>query len=295
MQVMPPVTTPTVRPIITLSADGVGAPRGLASTANDWRAAPVAPPLAPTTPITPLPNDAVTGDTAGGAADHPGQPPAAAAPVATIAGAAPSGSAATAAVAPSAVPGSTASTTALPPARGPLAEDLARQLTEIELRLSRMVSEPPTAWQIGQLVSETEPLYSHAQTAAERQAVQTTLAKLERFAAIEGRYRQMATAAVGPIPAAEAVPPGTNGAGGGYDAVGVLRPVVSKRPGAPQYALVDERGQVVSFVTASPEVNLQPYVGQRIGVSGNRGFIPEFRRGHVLAGRVTPLEQRLVR
>jgi hypothetical protein len=82
---------------------------------------------------------------------------------------------------------------------------------------------------------------------------------------------------------------------GRYDAVGILRPVVSRRPGAPQFALVDDRGQVISFVTPSPDVNLQPYLGHRVGITGNRGFIPEFNRAHVTAGRVTPLTQGLLR
>lgn len=80
-----------------------------------------------------------------------------------------------------------------------------------------------------------------------------------------------------------------------YDAVGTLKPVVSKRSQAPRYALVDDHGDVVTFITASPEVNLQAYVGKRIGVSGNRGFMPEYRRAHVTASRVMPLEERLVR
>jgi hypothetical protein len=80
-----------------------------------------------------------------------------------------------------------------------------------------------------------------------------------------------------------------------YDAVGVLRPVVSRRPGAPQFALVNAQGQVVTFVTPAPDVNLQPYVGQRIGVTGSRGYIPEFRRAHVTAGRVSPVNDRMLR
>jgi hypothetical protein len=70
---------------------------------------------------------------------------------------------------------------------------------------------------------------------------------------------------------------------------------VSKRPGAPQFALVDDRGQVISFVTPTPDVNLQPYLGHRIGVTGSRGYIPEFQRAHVTAGRVSPLGARIVR
>jgi len=80
-----------------------------------------------------------------------------------------------------------------------------------------------------------------------------------------------------------------------YDAVGTLKPVVSRRENAPRFALVDDHGNVVTFVTASPDLNLQAYVGQRIGVKGNRGFMPEYRRAHVTASRVTPLEETVVR
>lgn len=80
-----------------------------------------------------------------------------------------------------------------------------------------------------------------------------------------------------------------------YDAVGTLKPVVSRRQNAPQFALIDDHGDVVTFVTASPDVSLQAYVGQRIGVRGTRGFMPEYRRAHVTASRVTALEDRLVK
>jgi hypothetical protein len=80
-----------------------------------------------------------------------------------------------------------------------------------------------------------------------------------------------------------------------YDAVGTLKPVVSRRPNAPQFALIDDHGDVVTFVTASPDVNLQAFLGQRIGVRGSRGFMPEYRRAHVTASRVTALEQKLVK
>jgi hypothetical protein len=100
-----------------------------------------------------------------------------------------------------------------------------------------------------------------------------------------------ATAAVTPTPGAPAAAP-TEPL---YDAVGTLKPVVSRRQNAPRYALVDDHGDVVTFVTATPDVNLQPFVGQRIGVRGSRGFMPEYRRAHVTATRITPLEEKLVR
>jgi hypothetical protein len=171
-------------------------------------------------------------------------------------------------------------------AETPVANDLHRQLTDIELRLSRIVAELPTTWQIEPLKTDAEQLLAQSATAAERAAVNSTLAKLDRFAAIARRYQQQGI--ISPSPPLPVSP-------SGYDAIGILRPVVSKRPGAPQFALVDDRGQVVSFVTPTPDVNLQPYLGHRIGITGSRGFIPEFQRAHVTAGRVSPLSERLVR
>jgi hypothetical protein len=186
-----------------------------------------------------------------------------------------------------------------PPAVGSVRDGLARQLTDLELRLSRVVAEPPATWQIGPLRQEAQQLLAQAGTAPESAAVNSTIAKLDRFAAISQRYQQVAqnvgSPAQTPITPVGTAPNAVGPDGQRYDAVGILRPVVSKRPGAPQYALVDERGQVVSFVTPTPDMNLQPYLGHRIGITGSRGFIPEFQRAHVTAGRVSPLAERMLR
>lgn len=192
--------------------------------------------------------------------------------------------------------------------------DVARQVLQLELRLSRMVAEPAATWDTASLQADGEQLLSSADSVADRQFVKATLRKVDRFAAIERRYDEVpargsevaAGRSAAPTTAAESQSPPASQAGspdpaaasetpGEFDAVGVLHPVVSRRPGAPQFALVNEQGQVVSFVTPSPDVNLQPLVGKRVGVGGNRGYIPEFRRHHVTAGRVTPLDDRTLR
>jgi hypothetical protein len=195
-------------------------------------------------------------------------------------------------------------------------DNLARELAAIELRLSRMVAAPTHLWNTELLDKDARALLAKAQTTAERDAVTVTIQKIDRFSAIGQRFANgtnVAPAAANGI-APGGVPNSADGAavgapgsaaatgtdatapgGGRFDAIGVLRPVVSKRPGAPQFALVDERGQVISFVSPTPDVNLQPYLGHRVGVVGNRGFIPEFQRARVTAGRVQPLGERILR
>jgi uncharacterized protein YgiM (DUF1202 family) len=186
---------------------------------------------------------------------------------------------------------------------GQATDTATRELIDLELRLSRMVAAPPDQWNTERLERDAEELLAQAQTADEREAVKSLLAKLDRFAEL-ARRNQPAAASTGigtqrtaaaEAPAAAPTRPGAPANDGRYDAVGILRPVVSKRPGAPQFALVDDRGQVISFVTPTPDLNLQPYLGHRVGVVGSRGFIPEFQRAHLTAGRVTPLGERLVR
>jgi len=201
-------------------------------------------------------------------------------------------------------PPPTTAAAATQPSAATVDDGLARQLTDIEMRLSRFVAEPPATWQIAPLRLEAGQLLVSAKTDDERAVINTTIAKLDRFAAIAARYQQVAAGAgsgdprtTTPLalsqnpPSSQPLTPDTSR----FDAVGILRPVVSKRPGAPQFALVDERGTVAAFVTPTPDVNLQPYLGHRIGITGSRGFIPEFQRAHVTAGRVAPLSERMLR
>jgi hypothetical protein len=255
------------------------------STATEPAEPMAPPPLAPitesTTPITPEQSPTNTPAASSAAST----PPVTSAPT-------PTASTPAANTAPSATPEHRVAI-ANPPSAG--GSDLQRQLTEIEVRLSRMASAPPQLWNTERLQQDTQQLLSRAQSQADRDAVMATMTKIEKFTSLARKYQQgMANTGAGaalsnPRNAAVAQLGVGPADAGRYDAVGILRPVVSKRPGAPQFALVDDRGQVVTFVTPTPDVNLQPYLGRRVGVAGNRGFIPEFNRAHVTAGRVTPL------
>jgi hypothetical protein len=183
-------------------------------------------------------------------------------------------------------------------AANPAAGELSHELAAIEMRLSRMAAAPTNLWNTERLERDCAQLQARAKTPADRDAVRATQEKINQFAQIGRRanptasnFAQSGQPQITPLPGTVA----TAASGGPYDAVGILRPVVSRRPGAPQFALVDERGQVLSFVTSTPDLNLQPYLGRRVGVVGNRGYIPEFQRSNVTAARVTPLNDRMVR
>ncbi|MCC7473865.1 MAG: SH3 domain-containing protein [Pirellulales bacterium] len=172
---------------------------------------------------------------------------------------------------------------------------LSEELASVEIRLSRMASAPVHLWNTERLERDTAQLLNRARTQAERDAALATMAKIGQFTSIARRSNTLPTANANAILAQQTQLPSAAAAGnvaapgGPYDSVGILRPVVSRRPGAPQFALVDDRGQVLTFLTPTPDVNLQPYLGRRVGVVGNRGYIAEFNRAHVTAARITPL------
>jgi hypothetical protein len=94
---------------------------------------------------------------------------------------------------------------------------------------------------------------------------------------------------------ASGLPPGPRGRTWRYDAEGILQPVRSSRPGAPQYALVDDAGRLVTFVTPTPDVDAQPFVGKRVGVVGRSVYLPDLGQSNLSAGRINPLAQPLIR
>ena len=186
------------------------------------------------------------------------------------------------------------------------------QVARLEQQLSVIVAEDPATWQFDELRQVASRLLVDAGTATERGRVRQVLGKISRFEEIQQRRVQigLAPALVNrgdpprpsgpPVPTADRLTansssrsswlrgssdpqPAAAGNPSPFDGIGTLRPVVSRRRDTPRYALVDNAGQVVSFVTPGPGVNLQPYLGRKIGIRGNRGYIPELRRTNVMA------------
>jgi hypothetical protein len=67
------------------------------------------------------------------------------------------------------------------------------------------------------------------------------------------------------------------------ETTGRLATVVSRRPDAPRWALVDDSNNVLVFVTPQAGVNLAPLVGQQVSVRGARGYMPEYQRPYLVA------------
>jgi hypothetical protein len=176
-----------------------------------------------------------------------------------------------------------------------LNQSFAAQLDQLEIQISRRVAGPPNLWVFDDLEREAARLASLATTKDEMATIRELGIRMSRFTNIASRHRalppqQLAVSGSARAGAARSDEVGPIREAPGYDAVGILRPVVSKRPGAPPYALVDERGEVITFVTPGPSVNMQAYLGQRVAVSGARAYLPEYRRRNIQTARVMSME-----
>jgi hypothetical protein len=174
----------------------------------------------------------------------------------------------------------------------PAGDPFQAELDAVDMQVSKIASDDPSTWEFTAARRRAEALLPRADTALERGRVRLVLNRIARFEDVKRRNdllnqpsggMAIASARTSVLPVDEA---------SRYDSRGKLMPVVSmsQRPNAPKYALVDDTNQVVSFVTPAPGVDLQDYVGKEVGVSGQRGFMPELRKPHVTAMRVNLID-----
>jgi len=74
-----------------------------------------------------------------------------------------------------------------------------------------------------------------------------------------------------------------------YDVAGWLVQVHAAKRKAPPYAIVDENGKVIEFISPTPGLNLHPYLKKRVGVFGHQSYLSNLRTPHTTVYRVVDL------
>lgn len=191
---------------------------------------------------------------------------------------------------------------------------LRAELDSIELALSQMVAQDASQWDFTEIDRRAERLLEQSATAIERGRSRMLLRKIARFEDIAQGYadvRKSGMQSSRPIAPLEApletpsvvlnsrtrVPEedDTNTSNGRFAGVGRLTQVMSRRPGAPLFALVDENRQVKYFVTPSAGINLRSYVGKQVGISGLASTRRDFSKQVLTAERVDVLSDSILR
>jgi hypothetical protein len=174
------------------------------------------------------------------------------------------------------------------------------ELNRLELELSQMVVEESNVWSFDSLRIGAESLVEGADTALERGKARLLLSRIDRFEDIKQRSDKVAVLheetdrshkyIAGLRSTVQKAKEYADGGDERYDGAGRLERMPPITPGVPRFALLDEAGNVRCYVTPSTGVNLHKYVGQQIGVVGQRGYIPEQKAQHVTATHVALLD-----
>jgi hypothetical protein len=167
-----------------------------------------------------------------------------------------------------------------------------RRLQEIDLSLSLMISGDRSQWNLAALKREVEQLIENGATPVDRGEARFMLEKIERFAEAFGVEDDGSSPdlPVGSVAARKAALEAATAPQ--YDGTGYLTPVRAARPVAP-YALLDQSGNRLCYVTPVPGFNLRAYENRRIGVFGKRGLLADAGASHLLAERVVDLDKQV--
>jgi hypothetical protein len=177
-------------------------------------------------------------------------------------------------------------------------------LTAVDLALSAAVVQEMSTWKFDDLERRVERLLERAQTLDQRNNARLLLDRIAKFEDIKRRSDAIAGIDTGPDrrrlqltgmttgPSDGHLPSGVALAGttSRYDAVGKLTTVKSQRPNAPPYALLNADHEPIAFITPMPGVDLRPLLGRQVGVTGPRGYMPEFHKPHITAMQAEPVD-----
>ena len=175
------------------------------------------------------------------------------------------------------------------------------QLESLEMRLTQEMLKPPAQWSLMPLAAETEQLRSQINNQADMDRWGQLIEKIRKCREIQAGYR--ATGEGAPVDlqtmrnrgyAVASVNSPNQAAGNllyNYDAHGYLNQLARNGINGPEtYVLQNENGVITHHVTAPPGVNLRPFMNQRVGIIGNRGFHQQLQLNHVTAERVIALD-----
>jgi len=178
-------------------------------------------------------------------------------------------------------------------------EEFQAELDDINSELSIMLAESPSRWKTEDLARRARMLEDRARTAVQQNQIRTLTGRIAQADEIKARYAAMASAAGGsPLShrsraAAAGGPLPTGASEERFDATGRLERVLPPKLGAPRYALTDERGNVLTYVNPAPGMNMQYYLGRRVGIYGVRGQLAEPNAEYVTAKHVTALDSQM--
>ncbi|MCA9131187.1 MAG: hypothetical protein KDB22_29085 [Planctomycetales bacterium] len=176
-------------------------------------------------------------------------------------------------------------------------------LDQLQVALSEMVVRPMETWDFSQLTQQVRAHVDNGANPIERGQARLLLERIEEFQTIANRNgialrtsnvigiahnsTSSGTGGVSTAGYTNSLPP--SNADSKYDATGWLVPVHAANPGQPPYALTNDSGAIVAYVTTTPGMNLDHHLNHAVGIRGLRGYLPQLQAGTIQAQHVSLL------
>lgn len=200
-------------------------------------------------------------------------------------------------------------------------------LVLIEVKLTHEVVKPIEHWQLTPLQTAVRQFVQSGETPLERGKARLLSEKIENFARLQERKlalaEAMAAAKSAQLDDSEDTSVASAASGNSedsqslganaestpksaeddqpeprYDGQGWLMPVVTRTPQArknerytPPFALTDQAGNVIQFVSPTPGLNLRRFTRQEVGIYGQVSPIDQYTKPHLTAHRVVVLSR----
>jgi hypothetical protein len=184
--------------------------------------------------------------------------------------------------------------------------DLQRQIDQIDLRLTQVITQPVSQWNLRPLKSKLDRIIEHSNDAGAIKQATQLLVRLGDFDRLQQRHHELsaipeaATRASheeptdrpwqtvpsppsAPEPVAEVEPD--------FSGRGWLIPVFTKRRDLPQFALTDDDGAILYFVSPTSGLNLRRYLRTRVGIFGSITETSSAEPPQLVAQRVVVLDR----
>lgn len=163
-------------------------------------------------------------------------------------------------------------------------DDLSRELDDLDLQLSLMLSRDKSGWNLGGIKKRVTQLVEEGATPGERGQARFMLEKIQQFEDAFDIHSLPQEPPASPAPSKDFRP---------YDGEGWLTSVKSAdKPVAP-YALVDQDGKRICFVSPAPGLSVSRHLNKHVGLYAKRGLIPDLNVPHLLVSKVVDLERQI--
>lgn len=170
------------------------------------------------------------------------------------------------------------------------------ELQQIQVALSSEVAKPIEQWNLASFKSTIEERMQQSNDPLYRGEARLLIERIDAFIQVKNRSTHTVPA-VNQVPTPSPLMPSNPETplmwinAGQYDASGWLVPVHATHTGQPEYAITDDRGNTIAYVTAPPGVNLRRYLRQPVGLKGRRGYLPELSANHIVVERAVSLQR----